>query len=201
MNRLTSLLPAIILIAGICSSCSARHTVILVPDHQGQTGKAEVSTTGGKQLLDTPYAMTTFTAGKEAPSTVQTASPEFIKSVFAQALAAEPIPSEKFVIYFKSSTIEVTEESQETIVKIIETIQKRNAVSIKISGHADATGSTQANDRISYSRARAISEMLLQKGVAATKIEVSSHGKGNQLIPTADGVSEPRNRRVEVVIR
>jgi outer membrane protein OmpA-like peptidoglycan-associated protein len=201
MNKMSPFLPAIILIAGLCFSCSAKRTVILVPNPDGQTGKAEISTADGKQLLESPYAMTTYTTGKQSPSVVQTASPEYIESIFAQALAAEPLPSEKFIIYFNTSTNVPTEESLATIAKVIESIKRRNAFSIKISGHADATGSSQVNDRLSNARARAISGILIQKGVAASKIEVSSHGKGNQLIPTADGVAEPRNRRVEVVVR
>jgi outer membrane protein OmpA-like peptidoglycan-associated protein len=201
MNRPSTFLPVIFLIAGLCSSCSAGRTVILVPDHDGQTGKADVITAGGKQTLESPFAMTTYTTGKQAPSAVKTASPEYIKATFAQTLSAEPPPSERFIIYFNSSTNQVNPESQETITKIIETIKRRNAFSIKISGHTDATGSSQVNDRLSNSRARAISEILIHNGVTEKIIEVSSHGKGNQLIPTADGIAEPRNRRVEVVVR
>jgi outer membrane protein OmpA-like peptidoglycan-associated protein len=43
--------------------------------------------------------------------------------------------------------------------------------------------------------------LLLKNGVDSKIILVSSHGKGNLLVPTPEGVAEARNRRVEVVVR
>jgi outer membrane protein OmpA-like peptidoglycan-associated protein len=42
---------------------------------------------------------------------------------------------------------------------------------------------------------------MVARGVDGKIIEVANHGKGNPLIPTPDGVAEPRNRRVEINIR
>lgn len=201
MKKRIRILTGIVLIFGLCSGCSPKHTVILTTDPGGHLGKAEVVTEGGKQLLETPNAMTTISSAKAAPSTVTTASPEFITTTFAQVLAVEPPPAEKFIIYFYNKTSKMTCESRATIVKILDAIKRRKAVSINISGHADSTGSDRINKQLSYSRARSISDLLIRRGVAAESIEVSSHGKGNQLIPTADGVAEPRNRRVEVIVR
>jgi outer membrane protein OmpA-like peptidoglycan-associated protein len=38
-------------------------------------------------------------------------------------------------------------------------------------------------------------------GVAPGNIEVIARGKREPVVPTADGVAEPRNRRVEVIVR
>lgn len=200
MNRLFSTFPLIVLFLGLCSGCSPNHTVILTPSPDGHVGKAEVRTDGGKQLLEAPNAMTTV-SGTDAPSSVTTASPEFITARFSEVLAVEPLPAEKFIIYFNSNTSEVTSDSRATISKILDTIKQRKAISIKISGHTDATGSAQLNEKLSCSRARSIKELLIRQGADAAIMEVSSHGKGNQLIPTADGIAEPRNRRVEVIVR
>ena len=54
---------------------------------------------------------------------------------------------------------------------------------------------------LSLSRALAVKEMLVRQGVASNTIQTTSHGKENPLIATADNVFEPRNRRVEVVVR
>jgi outer membrane protein OmpA-like peptidoglycan-associated protein len=43
--------------------------------------------------------------------------------------------------------------------------------------------------------------VLLQEGIAPALLEVTSHGEANPLVPTADEVPEPRNRRVEVMVR
>jgi outer membrane protein OmpA-like peptidoglycan-associated protein len=39
------------------------------------------------------------------------------------------------------------------------------------------------------------------RGVASASIVAVGRGKREPLIPTADGVAEPRNRRVEIVVR
>ncbi len=203
MNRLILILPGIILFLGLCSACTPKHThtVLLTADPDGHVGKAEVTTAGGKLLLDSANAMTSISEPNAAPTVVTTASSEYINAKFAQVLAVEPVPSEKFIIYFNNNTSEMTSESKAIFPRIVDAIDKRKAISIKISGHADSTGSDKLNIKLSCARARAIRDLLARHGISAENMEVSSHGKGNQLIPTADNVAEPRNRRVEIIVR
>jgi len=42
---------------------------------------------------------------------------------------------------------------------------------------------------------------LIAEGVDPSILAIDSHGEDNPLISTGDGVSEPRNRRVEVTVR
>ena len=46
-----------------------------------------------------------------------------------------------------------------------------------------------------------IQNLLEKQGIDPTIILTTSHGEGNPLVLTADNVSEPRNRRVEVIVR
>ena len=48
-------------------------------------------------------------------------------------------------------------------------------------------------------RANAVADGLTRLGVARTDMMVSGRGKNDQRVPTADGVREPQNRRVEIV--
>ncbi len=201
MNRYGTFLLVATLFSLLISGCAPRHTVVLVPDPDGHVGKAEVTTEGGKQLLEKSFGMTTVSSSSTAPSPVSVATPEYIAATFSDVLAIEPSPSEKFILYFNSSTAELVAESRSTIAAIVASIKKRVAVSVSISGHSDASGSTQLNDKLSYNRAQTVSELLIQQGVSPDILVVTSHGKGNQLVPTADGVAEPRNRRVEVIVR
>ena len=196
----------LLVLAGGCSQPqtvrhSMRQTVILTPDLDGRVGKAEIITEGGKQILDTPHGMTTVSSRTTAPSPVTMASSEFIRATFAEAMAIEPTPPEKFILYFNNGTTELVPKSRAAITSILDVIKRREAINISISGHTDATGTTQLNEKLARCRAKAISDLLVKYGVDAKRLSVSSHGKGNQLIPTADGVAEPRNRRVEVIVR
>jgi len=201
MNHIfTGLLGAAMFIV-LSTGCSPHHLVILSPDPDGHVGKAEVSTDGGKQLLEVPHGMTTVSGRSATPSPVTVVSQEFISATFAEVLAIEPAPAEKFILYFHSNTTDLVPESRSTLSTILSAIKRRGAISICISGHTDSTGSVQLNDDLAHDRAQAISDLLVLQGVDRMRLSVLSHGKGNQLVPTADGVAEPRNRRVEVIVR
>ena len=43
--------------------------------------------------------------------------------------------------------------------------------------------------------------LLVQAGLNPVALDVRSHGEGELLVPTADNVFEPKNRRVEVTVR
>jgi len=72
---------------------------------------------------------------------------------------------------------------------------------VSVVGHADTEGSRKMNQQLGMDRAMEIKNLLLSQGIDPSIIEVTSHGEGNPLVKTPDGVAEPRNRRVEVILR
>ena len=71
---------------------------------------------------------------------------------------------------------------------------------IEVAGHADRSGSPQYNQRLSQRRADNVAAELVRQGVSRGDIAVSAYGETRPLVPTADGVREPQNRRVEIVM-
>src|SRR6185295_6262470 len=65
-------------------------------------------------------------------------------------------------------------------------------------GNTDTSGSTGYNMALSLRRADAVKRALIQNGVPAAAIETTGRGQANLLVPTAEGVREPQNRRVEL---
>jgi outer membrane protein OmpA-like peptidoglycan-associated protein len=49
-------------------------------------------------------------------------------------------------------------------------------------------------------RAEAVKANMIKQGIPASAIVVIGKGESQPLVPTADGVREPQNRRVEIVI-
>ena len=72
---------------------------------------------------------------------------------------------------------------------------------IVATGHADRSGPTAYNQRLSERRAAAVKTALVREGVSEGTIQTAGRGENENLVPTADGVREPRNRRVEIVFR
>ncbi len=176
-------------------------TIILVPDPNGQIGKADVRTTGGTSLLEKPGDMITVKGVSEVAPSVTEADQKFIAATFADVLAVEPLPSEKFILYFETGTTKLTTKSRQALEEVIAAIKRRQAITIRVSGHTDTVGSDEYNNKLARDRSTFVERLLLQIGVPADQMSVSSHGKGNPLIPTPDGIAEPRNRRVEIILR
>ena len=84
---------------------------------------------------------------------------------------------------------------------MLETIKERLSTDVSVVGHADREGDPKWNYTLSRRRAETVSVLLKDMGVNPEHMEITSHGEENPLVPTADNVAEPRNRRVEVIVR
>jgi len=183
------------------SACGTRSLVVLIPDPDGNVGQVVVANEGGQQVLNEANQSVRVTDRKTPPGEVTKLNPGEISSVFADVLAAQPPQPARFILYFVNDSTELVRESKSLVPHIIQTIRKRGSVDIVISGHTDTVATKTHNHKLGLKRAKALHDILLANGVAAASISVTSHGEGNPLIKTADNVAEPRNRRVEIVIR
>jgi outer membrane protein OmpA-like peptidoglycan-associated protein len=72
---------------------------------------------------------------------------------------------------------------------------------VEVIGHADAIGGPQANAAISQQRAHNVAAALVQQGVARERIVLRAAGEAMPVVVGAPDGREPRNRRVEIVVR
>ena len=70
-----------------------------------------------------------------------------------------------------------------------------------IESHADKSGTPAYNQTLSLARANNVAAELVRQGVPKTAISISAFGDTKPLVPTAAGVREPQNRRVEIVLK
>ena len=200
MNNLMKTL-TILYLVGMLAGCGTRSMVVLIPDPDGHVGQLVVSNEGGQQVLNQKNQSVEVVNQKTAPGQATTLSHEKIRSIFAEALDAQPVPPATFILYFLVGSDELTDESKAALPQIIETIQKRDSTDIVITGHTDKVGTPEDNHKLGLERAQVTSEILVNNGVQPAHITVTSHGEGNPLIKTADEVAEPKNRRVEVTVK
>lgn len=199
MNSIARLALLLILIT-LTSGCSKKLLVALVPDPDGKIGSISVESTAGSVTIDTPYQASTIGEAKAPPSAPENIGKEKLDTIFKEALSIQPKQPIHFLLYFRQDTT-LTPDSTKLLPDIMATIKERNANDISVVGHTDTLGSKEYNTMLSRDRASAVKKLLVKQGVEASAIRTTSHGKENPLIPTADNVSEPRNRRVEVVVR
>jgi outer membrane protein OmpA-like peptidoglycan-associated protein len=192
----------LMLIGSVFISCSARKDlIVLMPDPDGKVGTVEVSTQAGLQVLAKARESTEVAAANAAPTRPILLEEHKIAAVFGAAFAARPEPPLRFLLYFESGLSDLTPDSARVVPEILKAVRARRSTDISVVGHTDQSGTKEINDRLSLDRAVRIKTILTENGVAADNIDVDSHGQNNPLIPTAPGQAEPRNRRVEVIVR
>lgn len=191
----------VIFIAGILFDSGNESQVVLLPDPDGSVGAVEVITEGGKALLTEAGQMTKVTGVGRAPSVPVVLSEKQIQQDFAEVFAVEPPAPIKFLLYFEQGNTQLVAASEQQLAKILTAMEQRQSYAVGIYGHSDRTGSDAYNLQLSAQRAAAIRDLLVGHGVKPQFMDVASHGEGNPLVPTIDGVAEPRNRRVEVIVR
>lgn len=182
-------------------ACGPKARFLLLPNPDGTVGKIVVQNPGGSRVVDQADHETHVNDPNQAPSEPKRMSPSEIQETFGDVLRISVRPPEHFILYFQEGMAELTAESKDLVPKILQTIRERKSNDISVVGHADTKGAAEINFRISKQRAEAVAGMLQSEGVDPADLDVTSHGESNLLIPTADDVSEPRNRRVEVTVR
>ena len=80
------------------------------------------------------------------------------------------------------------------------TFKSTGSAKIMLTGYTDLAGTQQYNLGLSKRRADTVAVALVKEGVPKAAIVEAWRGKENPAVPTADGVKEPRNRRVEIVL-
>jgi outer membrane protein OmpA-like peptidoglycan-associated protein len=134
----------------------------------------------------------------------------FAAASFVAACSSEPPPPQpqpqpaaqatSFMVFFDWDRSNLSAQAQSTIAQAANTFKQTGAARLTATGHADRSGPENYNMALSLRRANAVKDELVRDGVPAGAIQVIGKGESQPLVPTADGVREPQNRRVEIVI-
>jgi outer membrane protein OmpA-like peptidoglycan-associated protein len=189
-----ALVAALVVVAG----CASKGNVVLLPEQDGRQTAVTVRQGDKEITLDKPYAAAKVTAG--GPSAYQS-TPQEVDAQFGAARAALPARATSFTVYFVENKDEFTDESKQVVPQIFAEIAKRPVPDVMVVGHTDTVGNDQQNDPLGQKRADTVRVLLIQLGLPADDIRAISRGKRALAVPTADGVAEPRNRRVEIIVR
>lgn len=189
----------IALFAVILGACAPLTKVVLLPQADGSASAVLVKTAKYEQLLSTPYQRVSAQEDKALKADTTTAAE--VQKAYPQLYASMPPRPTKYVLNFMPGGTTLTPESQAQLPKILEDATNRSGADLVVTGHTDSTGALAANDTLSLSRAKVVSQLLIDKGAAASRLEAVGRGKRELLVPTADEVDEPQNRRVEIIVR
>jgi OmpA-OmpF porin, OOP family len=115
--------------------------------------------------------------------------------------APPPAPSARIsLVFFDFNKSTLTPDGRKVVEQAASVYKSGGVGRIDLTGYTDLSGTQQYNLGLSQARADAVSTYLVQLGVPATAISEKARGKENPRVPTPDGVREPQNRRVEIII-
>jgi OmpA-OmpF porin, OOP family len=193
-------LVALCLVLVFTAACSSKKTVvILLPSGDNPDSAVAVGEGDRLTVIDTP--LTSASVGFRGQVAQKAVTKTDVEQTFSRALAAQPPAPISFTLYFQEGSTLVLPQSQGTLEKLFGEVARRQAVEVQVTGHTDTVGRGKDNDALSTERAQAIRDMLIGQGLKSDFIRAVGRGERELLVPTPDNFREPRNRRVEVIVR
>jgi iron complex outermembrane receptor protein len=131
----------------------------------------------------------------EEPAPAETAS------TYVPPPVAAPAPSvpKSYLVFFDFNKSDLTPQATEIVDQAAKNAGPAKVTQLTVTGHTDTVGSDAYNMRLSRRRAESVAVQLEKDGIPSSEIEIVAKGKRDLLVPTADGVREPQNRRVQIV--
>ena len=104
-------------------------------------------------------------------------------------------------MFFDWDRADLTQRARQIIGEAAQASTRVQTTRIEVNGYTDLSGTARYNQGLSVRRARSVEAELIRDGVQRSEISIHGFGESNPLVPTAQGVREPQNRRVEIILR
>jgi outer membrane protein OmpA-like peptidoglycan-associated protein len=101
---------------------------------------------------------------------------------------------------FDSASANIKQTAIDNFQKVLEFIDGYPGRDIRIEGHTDSSGSDAFNLNLSQKRADAVKALLVDYGIAATRIEAIGMGESLPIDDNNSEAGKAKNRRVDVII-
>jgi OmpA-OmpF porin, OOP family len=106
-----------------------------------------------------------------------------------------------FMVFFDWDRSSLSQQGLQTIEAAADLFKKVSTARVTAVGHTDRSGPESYNLTLSLRRAAVVKEALVRDGVPESAITIVGKGETQPLVSTPDGVREPQNRRVEIVMQ
>jgi outer membrane protein OmpA-like peptidoglycan-associated protein len=104
-----------------------------------------------------------------------------------------------YLVFFDFNKSDLTPQAVTIVNQAAANAGPAKVTQLTVTGHTDTVGSDAYNMRLSRRRAESVAAQLEKDGIPSSEISIVAKGKRDLLVPTADGVKEPQNRRVQIV--
>jgi outer membrane protein OmpA-like peptidoglycan-associated protein len=122
-----------------------------------------------------------------------TLSKEVIQSKLNNLLKVKKVE----FVYGKAT---LTSSGKKTVDEVYTVLNKYKDINIEVGGHTDSSGSQKLNKFLSQSRANAIKNYLISKGINSKRLKAVGYGESRPLVKNNSSKNRQINRRVEFKI-
>jgi len=125
----------------------------------------------------------------------------FIKALMELEASPEVQAARFTMVLFPHDSARIINDEMQTMASLIKLAADFGFSSIEVAGHTDRRGNDRYNMSLSRSRADSVRLALVMQGIPPALVKTIAYGETRPRVTTADGVQEPLNRRVEILVR
>jgi iron complex outermembrane receptor protein len=111
-----------------------------------------------------------------------------------------PAAPKTYLVFFDWDRADLSERARQIVATAAAGVAQTQTTRIEVNGYTDLSGTKTYNQRLSVRRAETVEAELVRDGVPKNEIAIHGYGESHPLVPTAPGVREPQNRRVEIIL-
>jgi outer membrane protein OmpA-like peptidoglycan-associated protein len=111
------------------------------------------------------------------------------------------VQARTYLVFFDWDRADLTARARQIVAEAAQASTHVQTTRIEVNGYTDLSGTAAYNQRLSVRRAQTVQAELVRDGVPQGEISIHGYGESNPLVPTAPGVREPQNRRVEIILK
>jgi len=111
------------------------------------------------------------------------------------------VDTTSYIVFFEWNRATLSKGGTKVISDVADSLNGESGYEVVLNGHTDTTGLEKYNLALSKKRAEAVAAALEARGVTKEAIKIFAFGESDPRVPSADGVDEPQNRRVEIFIQ
>ena len=111
-----------------------------------------------------------------------------------------PAQVTSYMVFYEWDRSDLSAQAMATLQQAAGTFKNGGQSRVTDVGYTDTSGPRDYNMALSLRRSNGVKTALVQQGVPTDAVVATGRGEDGLLVPTADGVREPQNRRVEIAM-
>ena len=112
----------------------------------------------------------------------------------------EKVSFEAKNIFFETNSAKLAEGSMKSLDGVFQILKSDRTLMLSIEGHSDNTGNPEANKTLSQSRADAVKDYFVAKGILASRLNAVGYGSEKPIADNNTEEGRAKNRRTELVL-